>query len=119
MVAQTEQERREKNKRRKMKLRKKKKVSFGNKIPGVNETQSEIEMVSNISGDDRASFYSMSNGILPALGAESTRKMKLNHLIISPFSAGYRSLFDSFLLLFLICYACIQNLLFWLVDQIF
>lgn len=86
-------------KKKKMKTKKKKKVSFGGKICGVNETQSEIEVVSTISGDERASFYSMSNGILPALGAESTRKVKLNHLIISPFNPVYRSLFSSLLFL--------------------
>lgn len=76
--------------KKKMKLKKKKKVGFGNNISGVNETQSEIEMVSTVSGEERASIYSMSNGILPALGAESTGKLKLNNLIISPFNPLYR-----------------------------
>ncbi|KAK1375854.1 Potassium channel [Heracleum sosnowskyi] len=89
---------RTKKKKKKMKLRKKNKVSFGSKIWGANETQSEIEMVSSVSADERASFYSMSNGILPALGAESTRKMKLNHFIISPFNSTYRC-WDKFLVL--------------------
>ncbi|KAL1826885.1 hypothetical protein ACET3Z_005297 [Daucus carota] len=83
--------------KKKMKLKKKKKVGFGNNISGVNETQSD-EMVSTVSGDERASIYSMSNGILPALGAESTGKLKLNNLIISPFNPLYRS-WDRFLIL--------------------
>lgn len=106
--------RKKKKKKKKKMLRKKKRASFGNKMCGVNETQSEIEMASSVSGDGRASFYSMSNGILPALGAESTRKMKLNHFIISPFNPIYRSLFGCLLLLFSHCYACIQYI--WLVD---
>ena len=89
--------------RKKMKLKKKNKVSFGSDIAGVNEneTQSEIEMVSTVSGDERASIYSMSNGILPALGAESTGKLKLNNLIISPFNPVYRFVFSFLCMCFL------------------
>lgn len=37
------------------------------------------------------SHYSLSGGILPSLGARSSRSVKLRCFIISPFDARYRS----------------------------
>lgn len=68
-----------------------KNVSFTGTMCGVREMQSEIEKVSTI--DEGHSYYSLSNGILPALGAaHSTNKLKIHCYIISPFNPLYRFL---------------------------
>lgn len=50
-------------------------------------SQEEIEMLSR-----EGSQFSLTTGILPPLGARSTRRVKLRHFIVSPHDRRYRSL---------------------------
>ncbi|KAK6129717.1 hypothetical protein DH2020_036583 [Rehmannia glutinosa] len=55
---------------------------------GMREIESEIERLSR---DERSSHYSMSTGILPALGVHSNRRVKLRPFIISYLDPRYSS----------------------------
>lgn len=55
---------------------------------GMKEIESEIERVSLDEGSSHNN--SITNGILPSLGARSNRKVNLHPYIISPFDARYR-----------------------------
>ncbi|KAK6116866.1 hypothetical protein DH2020_049396 [Rehmannia glutinosa] len=61
---------------------------------GMREIESEIERLSR---DERSSHYSMSTGILPALGVHSNRRVKLRPFIISYLDPRYRA-WDTFLI---------------------
>lgn len=50
--------------------------------------QMEQEMERDISRD--GSYYSISSGMLPSLGARSNRRVKLHPLIVSPYDKRYR-----------------------------
>ncbi|KAM7493195.1 hypothetical protein LguiB_027804 [Lonicera macranthoides] len=57
---------------------------------GSRDFRSESDKFSSKDDDDQRSYYSLSSGILPALGAHSNRKIKLRSHIISPFDPRYR-----------------------------
>lgn len=76
--------------------------------------QEEIEQLSR-----DGSHYSLSTGILPSLGARSSRRIKLGRFILSPYDRRYRCT-DFYFLGFcswaLFCFVCIYVLPF---PQIF
>ncbi|KAL9667363.1 hypothetical protein QQ045_001717 [Rhodiola kirilowii] len=56
----------------------------------------EIEMLSR-----EGSQFSLTTGVLPPLGARSTRRVKLRHFIISPFDPNYR-IWEAFLVILVV-----------------
>ncbi|KAK9741805.1 hypothetical protein RND81_03G129700 [Saponaria officinalis] len=64
----------------------------------LKEKSCGLDEVNERASLDGASQYSLSNGVLPSLGARSNRRVSLRHYIISPFDSRYR-MWETFLVL--------------------
>ncbi|KAK8602184.1 hypothetical protein V6N13_058164 [Hibiscus sabdariffa] len=75
--------------------------------------QEEIE-VDHLSRD--SSRYSLSTGILPSLGARSTRRVKLRRFIVSPYDRRYR-IWETFLIILVIYTAWVSPFEFGFIEK--